>query len=67
MTQNEIDAEINGLKNLLAQTDYQAIKFAEGCLSEKEYLEEKNKRQSYRDRINELQSITPEDKNHFND
>lgn len=61
MTQLEIDAEINGLKNLLAQTDYQALKFADGSLSEEEYAPAKAERQSFRDRINELQAMTPED------
>ena len=48
--------EINQLKYELAKTDYMAIKFAEGWISSKEYAEIKALRQSYRDRINELES-----------
>ncbi len=67
MTKNEIEGEINALKNLLSQTDYQAIKFAEGELSEEEYAAVKEKRQSFRDRINELQAMEPdEEENPYN-
>ncbi len=61
MTKNEIEGEINALKNLLSQTDYQAIKFAEGELPADEYAAIKEKRQSFRDRINELQAMEPEE------
>ena len=44
------------LKRQLADTDYQAIKFAEGWLSEEEFAPIKAKRQELRDRINELES-----------
>lgn len=44
------------LKNLLAQTDYQAIKYAEGQLSASEYAEMKKQRQTWRDEINELET-----------
>ena len=47
---------INELKGLLAATDYQAIKFAEGWITAEDYAETKALRQSYRDEINELQS-----------
>lgn len=43
------------LKQLLSSTDYKAIKFAEGMLSEEEYAETKALRQSYRDEINKLE------------
>lgn len=46
--------EIDKLKKLLANTDYQAIKFAEGYLSAEEYEPMKIQRQEWRDRINEL-------------
>lgn len=48
-------ARINELKTLLAKTDYQAIKFAEGELSAEEYLPIKQKRRSYRAEINSLE------------
>lgn len=44
------------LKALLASTDYQAIKYAEGFISEADYLPIKQVRQSYRNKINELEA-----------
>ena len=43
------------LKALLQETDYQAIKYAEGFISEADYLPIKQVRQSYRNKINELE------------
>ena len=48
--------EIGELKQKLRETDYRAIKFAEGMLSEDEYAEMKAQRQAWRDRINELEA-----------
>lgn len=48
--------EIEQLKQKLFDTDYQAIKFAEGLISEQEYAPIKEERQSWRDRINELEA-----------
>lgn len=47
--------EISDLKLNLFATDYQAIKYAEGKLTEEEYAEMKAKRQSWRDEINRLE------------
>lgn len=47
--------EIQQLKSKLTETDYKAIKYAEGLLSEEEYAETKAQRQAWRDRINELE------------
>ena len=49
------EREIAELKAKLRDTDYQAIKFAEGMLSAEEYAEMKAQRQAWRDRINELE------------
>lgn len=49
--------EIIDLKGKLRDTDYQAIKYAEGQISEEEYAEIKAQRQAWRDRINELETI----------
>lgn len=49
--------EISQLKAKLYATDYQAIKYAEGVLSEEEYAETKAQRQAWRDRINELEAL----------
>lgn len=47
--------EISELKAKLAQTDYQAIKFAEGWITADEYAPIKTLRNSWRARINELE------------
>ena len=51
------EIEINELKRQLAETDYQAIKYAEGQLSEEEYRPIKEQRQIWRDKINELEVL----------
>lgn len=48
--------EISGLKAKLEATDYQAIKYAEGELSEKEYEPTRVLRRGWRARINELEA-----------
>ena len=49
--------EITQLKKQLSNTDYKAIKYAEGQISESEYASVKAERQGYRDRINELEAL----------
>ena len=51
-----VEREISELKHKLSDTDYKAIKYAEGFLTEEEYKETKTQRQMWRDRINELES-----------
>ena len=51
-----VEREISELKRKLSDTDYKAIKYAEGFLTEEEYKETKTQRQLWRDRINELES-----------
>lgn len=53
--QNEI--RISMLKQKLQNTDYKAIKFAEGQLTEQEYAETKLQRQVWRNEINSLEKI----------
>lgn len=48
---------ISNLKEKLSNTDYQAIKYAEGVMTENEYLPIKTQRESWRAEINTLQSI----------
>ena len=56
-TQKELDdLRIQELKALLAQSDYKAIKYAEGLLTEAEYAPIKAMRQSYRTEINTLEA-----------
>ena len=59
-TDSEIAVQANKkriaeLKALLQATDYQAIKYAEGFISEMDYAPIKQVRQSYRNKINELE------------
>ena len=49
--------EIQQLKKQLSDTDYKAIKYAEGQISEEEYASIRAERQGYRDRINELEAL----------
>ena len=46
---------IDDLKQRLADTDYKAIKYAEGLISDEEYAETKQLRQEWRDEINKLE------------
>lgn len=50
------ELEIESLKQRLADTDYLAIKYAEGWISEAEYAPTKTLRQNWRDEINRLES-----------
>lgn len=62
-TQKDIEEEnkrykilrISELKQNLANTDYQAIKYAEGFITESEYAPIKAQRQAWRDEINLLE------------
>jgi hypothetical protein len=49
--------EITQLKKALSDTDYKAIKFAEGQISEEDYASVRAERQGYRDRINYLEGL----------
>lgn len=53
----KIEAEINEYKKLLSDSDYKAIKYAEGILTQEEYAETKQQRQEWRKKINELEEI----------
>ena len=46
---------IADLQTKLSETDYQAIKYAEGWISEEEYAPIKVQRQAWRDEINALE------------
>lgn len=50
-------AEIKAIKAMLKNTDYQAIKYAEGELSSAEYEITKERRRAWRVRINELEDF----------
>lgn len=50
------EREIQVLKQKLVETDYKALKFAEGYLTEAEYAATKAQRQAWRDEINALEA-----------
>lgn len=52
--------QIDLLKKKLADTDYKAIKYAEGLISDEEYAPIKAERQHFRDEINRLEQIGAE-------
>ena len=54
-TNNNNYNRIAELKQLLANSDYKAIKYAEGLISEEEYSNIRAMRQAYRLEINELE------------
>lgn len=55
LMKREILNKINNYKNLLTDSDYKAIKYAEGLLTEEEYKDIKKIRESYRLEINKLE------------
>jgi hypothetical protein len=57
--QKERYAEIKALKKQLAQTDYKALKYADGCYTEEEYAPIKAQRADARTRINALEFEKP--------
>lgn len=54
----EINRQINEYKNKLKQSDYKALKYLEGFITEEDYEPIKQERQTYRDKINELENDT---------
>lgn len=53
---DEVQRKIDETKAKLSQTDYQAIKYAEGFISETDYAPIKAQRQAWRDEINALEA-----------
>ena len=51
----EINAQINALKEQLAETDYKALKFIDGEFTEEEYAPIRKERKACRIKINELE------------
>lgn len=56
----QYQSEIVELKKYLSDTDYKAIKYAEGEITESDYQEVKSQRHDARARINELESLIEE-------
>ena len=57
LQKEEYVAEIQTLKQSLADTDYKAIKYAEGVLTDEDYQATGIQRQAWRRRINELEAL----------
>ena len=55
--------KIDILKLKLQETDYKAIKYAEGLLTEEEYAPIKAERQLMRDEINRLEELNNKEEN----
>ncbi len=51
----ELQRQINHYKSLLTESDYRAIKYAEGYYTEEQYAPYKAERQACRDAINQLE------------
>ena len=56
MERTEIEGAINAYKNLLQQTDYMAIKHADGALTPEEYDPMRAKRAEWREAINQCEA-----------
>lgn len=57
LQKEEYAAEILALKKQLADTDYKAIKYAEGVMTDEDYQATGIQRQAWRRRINELEAL----------
>ena len=55
-TREEMEAEFRGLQQLLAATDYKALKHADGALTDEEYEPTRPQRAEYPQQINDLQA-----------
>lgn len=55
--EKSVEEQIAILKAELEASDYKAIKFAEGWISEEEYAPIKAERQALRDKINMLEKV----------
>ena len=53
---DEVQRKISEIKAKLSETDYQAIKYVEGFISEADYAQIKAQRQAWRDEINALET-----------
>jgi hypothetical protein len=52
---DQINGEITALKQLLTNSDYKALKYSEGLISDIEYAEIKTYRENLRAQINQLE------------
>lgn len=62
MNYQELNFAISVCKQNLKLTDYKAIKFAEGLISDEEYQPIKEQREEWRRQINEYEALLPDAK-----
>ena len=62
MNYQELNFAISVCKQNLKLTDYKAIKYAEGLLTDKEYKPIKEDREEWRRQINEYEALLPDAK-----
>lgn len=55
LEQQKYERQLNEYKQLLSDTDYEAIKYAEGYFTEEEYAKTKQLRESYREKVREAE------------
>lgn len=65
MDYQELNFAIAQLKIKLRETDYKAIKFAEGLISDEEYQPIKEQREEWRKQINDYEALLPEAKDEW--
>lgn len=53
----DLEHQISIYRQLLSQTDYKCLKYAEGALSEEEYAQTKADRAAWRAQINSLEQL----------
>ena len=63
MTSSQIIEELRTQHQFLDDTDYKAIKFFEGVMTEEEFAPVRTARQAARDRINELEALLDRESN----
>lgn len=61
-----LESDIRALKQILAQSDYKALKHADGALTDEEYEPIRLERQELRDKINALEDELAELKETMN-
>ena len=65
MNYQELNFAISVCKQNLKLTDYKAIKFAEGLISDEEYQPIKEQREEWRRQINEYEALLPSAKEEY--
>lgn len=60
-TEEEIQGEINSYEILLRDTDYISHKHADGAITDEEYEEMRQERESWRQAIRDLREELPDD------